>query len=70
MKVLLTGATGFIGQAVAEALLTEGHHLVCVLRDPARLRLHDLSGRAGHDRLQTIALDFSNLKVPKILARN
>lgn len=61
MKVLLTGATGFIGQAVAEALLAQGHHLVCVLRDPARLRSRE--GVARH-RVQPIALDFSKALSP------
>jgi len=34
MRVLLTGASGFIGRAVAGALLREGHTVVPVLRRP------------------------------------
>jgi uncharacterized protein YbjT (DUF2867 family) len=60
MKVLLTGATGFIGQAVAESLLAAGHHLVCVLRDPARLRL----AGAAQGRVEHIRLDFANALSP------
>ncbi|WP_229493392.1 NAD-dependent epimerase/dehydratase family protein [Massilia arenae] len=32
MRILLTGASGFIGQHLLQALLTEGHHVVCALR--------------------------------------
>jgi uncharacterized protein YbjT (DUF2867 family)/uncharacterized protein YjeT (DUF2065 family) len=39
VRILLTGATGFIGQALARALLRNGHELVCAVRDPARLSL-------------------------------
>jgi uncharacterized protein YbjT (DUF2867 family) len=34
MRVLLTGASGFIGRAVADALLRRGHSVVRVLRRP------------------------------------
>ncbi|WBY01125.1 SDR family oxidoreductase [Ramlibacter tataouinensis] len=39
MRILLTGATGLIGGAIARALLRQGHQLVCAVRDPARLQL-------------------------------
>jgi uncharacterized protein YbjT (DUF2867 family) len=39
MRVLLTGATGLIGGAIARALLHDGHELVCAVRQPARLAL-------------------------------
>ena len=35
MRVLLTGATGFIGRAVAQALERRGHAVVRVQRRPA-----------------------------------
>ena len=35
----MTGATGFIGGALARALLAQGHQLVCAVREPARLDL-------------------------------
>ncbi len=36
MKILLTGATGYIAQRLLPALLEEGHHVVCCLRDRNR----------------------------------
>ncbi|MEJ7928987.1 SDR family oxidoreductase [Ramlibacter sp. AN1015] len=39
MRILITGATGFIGRSLALALLHDGHELVCAVRDPARLDL-------------------------------
>lgn len=36
MKVLLTGATGFVGRGIAQALLGAGADLRCLVRSPAR----------------------------------
>lgn len=36
MKVLLTGATGYIGQRLLSALLKEGHEVCCCVRDRNR----------------------------------
>lgn len=36
MRVALTGATGFVGSHLAEALLAAGHELTCLVRTPAR----------------------------------
>lgn len=34
--VLVTGATGFIGQTLVQALLQDGHRVIALTRDPAR----------------------------------
>lgn len=34
MRILLTGASGFIGQHLLQALLAEGHYVVCAVRSP------------------------------------
>ena len=34
MRILLTGASGFIGQQLQQALLAQGHELVCTSRKP------------------------------------
>lgn len=52
MRILLTGATGLIGGAMARALLAAGHDLVCAVRVPERLAL------AG-SRCRAIACDFA-----------
>jgi len=38
MKILMTGATGFIGSKIAERLALGGHSLVLLARDPERAR--------------------------------
>ncbi len=38
MRILLTGASGFIGATLAPALLAEGHELRGLTRDPQRAR--------------------------------
>ncbi|MFZ9596250.1 MAG: TIGR01777 family oxidoreductase [Bdellovibrionia bacterium] len=38
MKILITGGTGFIGQAVCEALGHQGHELVVITRNPDQAR--------------------------------
>ncbi len=36
MKILLTGATGYIGKRLLPLLIEQGHHVVCCVRDPSR----------------------------------
>ena len=36
MKVLVTGANGYIGQRLILSLLAQGHQVVCLVRDPSR----------------------------------
>ncbi len=36
-KVLLVGATGFVGSAILDELLARGHHVTALLRDPQKL---------------------------------
>ena len=36
MKILLTGATGYIGKRILPALVNDGHHVVCCVRDKSR----------------------------------
>jgi len=38
MKILVTGATGFVGRAVTARLLAAGHRVVALSRDPAAAR--------------------------------
>ncbi|MBQ5938758.1 SDR family oxidoreductase [Massilia sp. AB1] len=51
MRILLTGASGFIGQHLLQALLAEGHQVVCAMRKP----------KSDSDpRITTIHADFAN----------
>ncbi|MDZ4714865.1 MAG: SDR family oxidoreductase [Cytophagales bacterium] len=36
MKILLTGATGYIGKRLLPVLISQGHHVVCCVRDANR----------------------------------
>lgn len=45
MKILLTGANGYVGRRLLPELLSQGHEVVCAVRDKSRLGLdaHTLS---------------------------
>lgn len=51
MRILLTGASGFIGQHLLQALLLEGHHVVCAVRTPKE---------SSDPRLRYVHADFAN----------
>lgn len=36
MRILLTGATGYIGKRILPVLVENGHHVICCARDPKR----------------------------------
>jgi len=55
MRILLTGATGFIGQHLLHALLAEGHDVVCAVRHPERR-----GTLPDHPRLTAIHADFAH----------
>ena len=47
MKVLLTGATGYIGTSVLSRLLAEGHEVTALVRDAAKARAVEEAGAIG-----------------------
>lgn len=53
MKILLTGATGYIGKRLLPILLEEGHKVVCAVRNKKRL-----SGLEKYAGLEFIEVDF------------
>lgn len=65
MKILLTGATGYIGKRLLPALIEAGHEVVCVVRDTNRFHPPALNPQ----KIQVIEadlLDKSSLeKIPK-----
>lgn len=54
MKILLTGANGYIGLRLLPALISEGHHVICCVRD--RHRFHPPDSLRNH--ITTIEVDF------------
>lgn len=65
MKILLTGATGYIGKRLLFELVEQGHEVICCVRDIRRFQLPtDVSNSA-----QVIEVDFLNEpsldKIPK-----
>ena len=50
MKVLVTGATGKVGHAVAQALADRGDEVRALVRDPARAATVLPAGRAAGAR--------------------
>lgn len=53
MRILITGANGYIGRRLIPVLLEQGHELFCCVRDKARFDWYQ-----RHERLQTLELDF------------
>mgnify|MGYP001428789672 CR=1 FL=1 len=65
MKILLTGATGYIGKRLLPALIEAGHEVVCAVRDTKRFHAPSLSPQ----KIQVIEVDLldknSLEKIPK-----
>ena len=57
MRVLVTGATGFIGRALIAALLRAGHAVVCAARHPP-------AATGERTRCEPLAVDFAGLPGP------
>lgn len=56
MRILLTGATGYIGKRLIPILLEMGHYLVCCVRDTQRVP-EEIS---EHGSIELIEVDFLN----------
>ena len=59
MKILITGANGYIGRRLIPVLLEQGHELFCCVRDKARFDWYQ-----RHERLHTLELDFLKAEPP------
>jgi uncharacterized protein YbjT (DUF2867 family) len=58
MKILLTGATGYIGQRLLPLLAEAGHDIVCLVRDPRRFSLPETLPEALAARVSTAQGDL------------
>ena len=56
MKVFITGATGFVGQAVTAAAIEQGHHVRAVVRRSSKA--NGLRQWFGHERFETASVDL------------
>ncbi len=52
MRILVTGATGYVGGRLVPQLLARGHAVRCMVRDPARLQ-----GRSWAGQVETVCGD-------------
>jgi uncharacterized protein YbjT (DUF2867 family) len=59
-KVLVIGASGFVGRPLAKALLAEGHAVRCLARNPSKI--HDLAA-AGCEVVQGDIADLASLRL-------
>lgn len=57
MKLLLTGATGYIGKRLLIALVQSGHQVVCCVRDKNRFNPPDTL----RDQIEVLEVDFQNI---------
>lgn len=54
MKILLTGANGYIGMRLLPVLIQQGHELVCAVRNSARLSV----SKSIREQIEVIEIDF------------
>ncbi len=55
MKILLTGAIGYIGKRLLPVLIKHGHEVICCVRDTNRF---PTEGVYSHHRVQVYEIDF------------
>ena len=58
MKILLTGVTGYIAQRLLPVLLSNGHEVVCCVRDKNRFN----SKKYASEKLIVVEADFLNIE--------
>ena len=55
-KILIAGASGYIGTLLIEKLLAEGHYCYCLVRNP------DFFNYRNHPNIDTIQADLTQVK--------
>jgi uncharacterized protein YbjT (DUF2867 family) len=66
MKILVTGATGYIGKRLIPLLLNDGHIVVCAVRDKARAK----SYFKDRENIVLVEADFLNAKSLKDIPKD
>lgn len=66
MKILLTGANGYIGMRLLPLLLKDGHQVVCAVRSASRLSVSDKIRR----KIEIVEIDFLEEVEPNVLPKD
>ena len=66
MKILLTGANGYIGMRLLPLLLDQGHKVVCSVRDANRLSISEDLKR----QIEIVVIDFLQEVKPDVLPKD
>ncbi|MBT8178326.1 MAG: SDR family oxidoreductase [Eudoraea sp.] len=66
MKILITGANGYIGMRLLPLLLKMGHEVVCTVRNAQRLSIDE----EIRSKIEIIEIDFLQDVVPNLLPRD
>lgn len=66
MKILLTGATGYIGKRLLPVLVNEGHQVICCVRDKRRFVVEE----EYKNQVEVIEIDFLNNDEANTLPKN
>ncbi|WP_378177708.1 SDR family oxidoreductase [Aquimarina sp. SS2-1] len=66
MRILLTGANGYIGMRLLPLLLDSGHDVICAVRDKDRLSIDDEMAK----KVSIVEIDFLEEPKPDILPKN
>lgn len=66
MKILLTGANGYIGMRLLPTLLDMGHEVVCAVRDEKRLSVDEET----LSRITVVEIDFLQKATPDLLPKD
>lgn len=69
MKILVTGATGFVGQHVINELLYKKHEVTCIVRNEKKLKLFDWQSKVDiiHCDIHQEIPDLSKKNLPDAL---
>lgn len=66
MKILLTGANGYVGKRLLPVLLEQGHEVICLVRDERRF-MHDEVEKMPHSFSGKVSIIQANLLEPETL---
>jgi uncharacterized protein YbjT (DUF2867 family) len=66
MRILLTGATGYIGKRVLPVLLAAGHEVICCVRNRNRFAYDGLNS----ENIRVLEIDFLDIPDPTTLPGN